>query len=191
MPQFKTKDIEAQWRSEIHPDLRTLLVQFDAYSLESALPTCVLTDLVRSPDEQVLIYVRFWRALVDGLNHGPPYMVDPEGDGKKRLMTVKEVDKAKEVRGKTYDELADLASLKFTWHWCRCAADIRTFHYNTAQLSMVVRWFETHTQDVGPDGRKKWEFLVHDVHGNHMHVGRKDFFWRSRFSPTPKPKGVA
>lgn len=159
----------------IHPQLRQLLKDFDSFSEKEGLPNPVVTDLVRDTEGQVRIYVRFFRKLQAAQVAGPNWgMVDPEDDGTFRALTATEWVTAKEVAGLNETALRQRAARKFTWHWCRCAADLRSRHYSQAQLHRVRRWF------VDRCPQPLWEFLVHDVTAPHIHVARRDFVWRTR-----------
>jgi hypothetical protein len=63
---------------------------------------------------------------------------------------------------------------KFSWHKVGCAVDIRNSEYSKSQLEEVMAYLRA--------GRAipLWELLSHDVgNGAHVHIGRKDFTWRS------------
>lgn len=166
--------MESTWTTT-HPDLQGVLSDFDAHSVKEGLPTPVVTDLVRSSESQVRIYVTFWRKLQAALEPGPRQGQFQEPDGTWRPLLVSEMQTAKEVRGLTVEQLERKAAEKFTWHWVGCAADLRTHHYSRAQLAQAIHWFEYRCR------RPQWEFLVHDVTAPHMHVGRRDFDWRTRW----------
>lgn len=158
-----------------HPELQALFQGFNEYSAAQAFPDPVLTEVGRDETGMVRIYVRFYRKLqqsLEGPHHG---MIDPEDDGTFRPLTLKESDEAKEIRGLFEAELVHRAQARFSWHTVLCAYDLRTRHYSAAQLPLVVAWFQERCK------RPDWEFLVHDVHGPHIHVGRRDFEWRTKF----------
>jgi hypothetical protein len=161
---------------DAHPELRELLYIFDEWSHVEGLPEPVITDLFRDIPSQIRIYVAFWRKLQASLEPGPRAGQLQDPDGTWRPLTPSEQQTAKELRGLFQAELEKKAETKFTWHWVRCAADVRTYHYSRAELAKVKAWFEARCQ------RPRWEFLVHDVTAPHMHIGRRDFEWRTRFS---------
>lgn len=193
---------------QIHPDLRQLLDGLSKFSVESGLPVPLATDLIRSAKEQVEIYVAFWTKLLDSLTPGPHYdRIDPEGDGTWRPLTLEEKTqrstRARDVAGRIAAEekrqhktlgpderaqlqrlvLVEAAEKRFTWHWCRCAADLRSRHYTLAQLAQVAEWFSERCK------KPQWEFLVHDVTAPHIHVARRDFGWREKYTPSPASPG--
>ena len=162
-----------------HPDLRRLLVAFDAFSAEADLPEPIVTDLCRDGEAQARIYTAHYRRLQAALERGPQYMrIDPEDDGTYRPLSKQEQREAYEVSGKSEAQLRQRALGRFTWHFCRCAADLRTRHYSAEQLKAARGFFAE--RDVRLPG---WEFLVHDITAPHAHVARRDFEWRARFSP--------
>lgn len=74
---------------------------------------------------------------------------------------------------------------KFSWHMCFCAADLRNRHYTRTQLRNLFEYLKSGRDD------SRFEILDHDVgRGAHLHIGRRDFEWRSRFTPPPPPKGA-
>jgi hypothetical protein len=177
--------MEEGWAT-VHPELRQLLVDFEAFSQKAGLPEPVVTDLVRHPSAQQTIYLRWFRklqqALEPGANRGS---IDPEGDGSYRPLTLSEMKQAKELRGLQEHELVQRAVGRFSWHLVRCAADLRTRHYSPQQKVQVLRWFEERCP------RPLWEFLHHDVTAPHLHVGRRDFAWRARLVLARQPAGGA
>lgn len=149
----------------VQPDLRQLLYDVDWFCASQKMPGVVVTQLVRTVDEQIAIYVPFWRGLAmrfDGGEHMTPSLA--------KL--------AIEVADKPEDYLRAKAINQFTWHLVRCAADIRIRHWTKDQLKQVVSFVSEKAKD-----SRLWEFLVHDVSGPHMHIGIRDFSFRSRFDP--------
>lgn len=197
--------LRGDWDERIHPDLRTLLLKFEAFSSEKGLPPPLLTELVRDPEEQIRIYVTFWKKLIEAMKPGPHHgEIDPENDGtfrpleRSEKITAEDLEKAIEIRVAAEEtarkvtlgeaqraELVDVylrerAAKKFTWHFARTAADGRTRHYSKAQLVIVADFFKLECAD-----KNRWEFLIHDVTAPHFHVARRDFSWRARFgTPT-------
>lgn len=156
-----------EFRTVIIPDLRQLLLSFVSYSAQAGLPRPVVTQLVRSRKQQVDYYVGHWLALQIRLGRQDP------------TLTGRDLADAKAIRGKTHAELVAMAEARFTWHWVAAASDLRTTaggHYTAAQLQRVVDWFRARCK------APQWELLVHDVTGPHLHVARRDFGWRERFT---------
>lgn len=80
-------------------------------------------------------------------------------------------------------EARKLARKKFSWHKVGCAADIRNRHYTKEQRGQIMlHLLEGRTK--GP-----WEILEHDVgRGDHIHIGRRDFAFRSKWEASHKEK---
>lgn len=160
-----------------HPELRELIANFETWSAQNGLPEPILTDLFRTVQDQIRIYVPHYQRLQAALEPGPhQWQMDPEGDGTWRDLTVAEKDEAKELRAKTKEELEHRASTRWTWHLARCAVDVRTFHYSWTQKKAAVAWFKARTPKPG------WGFLEHDTTGPHFHVERRDYEWRTLFA---------
>lgn len=182
MIRFKEPSMQRDWPT-VHPELRVLLVAFDEYSVKWDLPEPVVTDLVRSPEQQMRVYVRFWKKLQAALADGPHHnQIDPEDDGTFRPLTPVEYGQAVVLRPLTDEQLAARARQKFTWHWVRCAMDLRSREYSPDELSRVRKWFQPRCQ------APLWEFLVHDVTAPHIHCARRDFAWRARWLPESSGK---
>lgn len=61
------------------------------------------------------------------------------------------------------------AGNRFTWHFHRCAVDLRDYIYTPAQARDVVNWLRANCP------ASTWEILYHDVgRGNHLHIGIRD-----------------
>lgn len=180
---FKHSSLQLEYQGS-HPKLVHLLTAFDNYSFRERLPLPLLTQLWRDRAGQILIYVRYWKRLREAYLRGPPYLFDPEGDGTFRELSKLELLEAKDVLSLTDEELEDRACNKFTWHWVRCAADMRTVgggshpHYTSVQMEIVRAWFEDQCQD-----KTVWELKIHDTHGPHLHVAYRDLDWRRRLDP--------
>lgn len=153
----------------LQPELRQMLYSIDNHCAVQKMPGVICTQLVRTVEEQIEIYVPYWKKLVARMESG-------------EHLAPALAKLAMELTGKTDDELKDLAIAKFTWHYVRCAADIRIRHWTPAQLKVVVTFVTEETRDA-----RQWEFLVHDVAGPHMHIGIRDFSFRAKFDPR---KGV-
>jgi len=178
MIHFKDAAMERQL-PEVHPEVVDLLRRFDIFSSANKLPEPVVTDLVRDVPSQVRIYVDFWEKLQASFAPGPHHLQFPDEDGTWRALTPTEAKEAQEVRFLSDADLAIRASRRFTWHWAKCAADLRTYHYSPTQLQTVHDWFEKRAK------RPDWELLVHDVTAPHLHVARRDFRWRDKYAPSP------
>lgn len=74
-------------------------------------------------------------------------------------------------------EARALARRKFSWHLIGCAADLRNTHYSEEQLDDAMAWFAANCTE------PLFEVKRHDVgRGDHIHVGRRDYSWRTEFS---------
>lgn len=164
----------------IHPDLIQLAGEFEAFSGAEGLPDPVVTDLIRNPADQEAIYLKFYTGLQAALEPGDRHgMIDTQGDGEWRALTPTEWHEADQVHGLTNVQLRIRAKERFTWHWVKCAMDLRTRHYTRSQLVVAKSFFDKRCP------KPSWEFLVHDVTAPHMHVGRRDAKWREHYMPTP------
>lgn len=153
--------LRSEWEL-VHPDLRKLGEAWTRWSKAQGLPPPVATHLVRYTEEHVRIYITKWKALIAALKTDELRMA--EGD---RKLAITLVDKSEA-------QLRVLAERKFTWHVFGCAGDFRVIHYSGVELSRVRGWLgEQATQPL-------WEFLVHDVAGPHIHLGRRDREWQRK-----------
>lgn len=184
---FKRSSLQLEFQGS-HPKLVHLLTAFENYSFRARLPLPLLTQLWRNPDGQAIIYVGYWKRLREAYIKGPVYRIDPEGDGSYRDVTPAELVEAKEILAFTDEQLDERARKRFTWHWVRCAADMRTTggvphpHYTSVQMDIVRAWFEDQCQD-----KTLWELKIHDTHGPHLHVAYRDLDWRRRLDPRRQP----
>lgn len=190
--------LENEWLL-CHPDLRTLLTEFENWSSRLGYPVPTIVALGRSRPEQVRIYKRSWMKHLAALEPGEHHRkIDPEDDGTWRPLTNPEFEQAKELRNSLTkalaaaeamahkclaagerkqffeDELERQAGSKFTWHFVLCAADVRTRDYTPSQKMHVTEFFEARCK------KPQWEFQVHDTAGPHLHAGRRDFSWRQK-----------
>lgn len=156
-----------------HPELRDLLMEFDRWSVSEGLPEATLTDLIRDEGRQIRIYVDYWRRVGAAYSLAPNSL-SPE-DKKAALRTLNMDDK----------QLTAFAMKRWTWHYVRCAADVRTRHYSQAQLTKVRAWWFARCQG------ERYELLFHDVHGPHLHVAVRDSDWRRKYSLSAKSTGSA
>lgn len=63
---------------------------------------------------------------------------------------------------------------RFSWHFARCAADLRSRHYDDDQLRLVLDWWRARFPGGGH------EVIHHDVgRGVHLHVAVADQSWRT------------
>jgi hypothetical protein len=166
----------------LHPELIEITTDFDKYSEDNGFPPLVFTDMVRDEETNVVIYVAHWKRIVMQLKTNP------------KSLSTTDLDKAKELRFHSDAQLVALAKKRFTWHWCRCAVDMRSRHYSPAERLKAIDFFKIRCGPniLNPDGSRRWEFLVHDVHGPHFHLARRDPVWRQKFTGNPLPtKGKA
>lgn len=181
MIRFKFDSTGAKDFPTLHPELRDVLLRFDRDSVERGLPDPVLTELVRTPDGNAAIYFRFFKKLQDALDPVNPHagQIDLEDDGTFRALNASEVATANLVRDMSDAQLLEKAGQRFTWHFCRCAVDLRTRHYSPTQLAWVRSWVGVWCP------APMWEVLFHDVTAPHLHLARRDFSWRTRFQNPP------
>jgi hypothetical protein len=82
--------------------------------------------------------------------------------------------------GLSEPEARKKAREKFSWHKVLCAFDARTRNpgagarYTKRQMEDILAFLKK-----GRDPAM-WELLAHDVSGPHLHVGRRDFAWRTK-----------
>jgi hypothetical protein len=153
---------------ECHPQLRDVLAAFEVWSYRESLPEPVITDCWRTRDELQSIYVARYTKLIHALKAG-------------QRLSPGDRDLAVQMSECTGEEIAKRARGRFSWHLVRCAVDIRSRHYDLPQLLRVQKWFETRCE------QPLWEYLTHDVSGPHIHLGRRDFSWRTQYDrPSPR-----
>jgi hypothetical protein len=152
--------------SRAHPELRSLLLEFDAWSQREGLPEPVLTELLRSQKNQTAYYVKHWGELVTKLQDG-------------KWLSSRDRALAVEMSLKSVEDMERAASERFTWQYVLCAADLRTHHYSTRELVMAKSFFRERAT------LPRWSFLEHDITANHLHVERRDMEWRQLFRPDP------
>ena len=185
----------------IHPDLRSLLTDLDHWSQAQRIRRPVITDLIRSGAKQKLIYLNFWTELAAELvtkgviDSGPADRTKQMRNEAVKLLVKQRalpdaiplilsgvplkpetrVSLAHCLRPETLEEYA---RLRFTWHFCNCAADLRTRHYAQTEKARAFAWLEARCIP-----RHAWELLEHDTAGPHFHVARKDEEWKRRYAP--------
>lgn len=169
---FLSPNMQAQFDG-VHPDVRELLLRFDAYAVEQGLPATTLTEVWRTPADQVRIYVPFWEAIVHKSRLNP------------NELSASQQRELASVLGLTKAQLERKALARPSNHLWRCAVDVRTKHYTPTQKQIAATWF---SRALKVDGQlpAHWEFLVHDIAGPHIHVGRRDADWKAKFDPRPK-----
>jgi hypothetical protein len=181
---FKTKTIETEFKTIIHPDVRLMLVEFAQWSADRKLPQPFLTCLKRSRDEQVALYVGYWLALQGKLVQ---YESQPEAAHKWQGLFASPVELrlAQHIKNRTAAEFRDMAMRRETWHWYSCAADLRTVgdiqkpYYSRDQLASVEAWFKKRCPTYGDNA--EWE-LKTETHGTgpHIHVARRALDWKAK-----------
>lgn len=151
-----------------HPELVTVLREFELWSHAQELPEPIVVELWRTPRQQGDIYMAVWRS-------------EARVTLQSRAAPVAARTRALEIERMTEDELRAVAEKKFSWHICRCAVDLRTMHYGREELASVVRWFQERCP------KPMWE-LVTEKHGTgaHIHCARRAFDWRAKFSKQPE-----
>lgn len=168
--------MEREW-PEMHPELHSLMLDWNDFSDKQGLPPPTFTQLVRYREEQKAIYFQHWKQLISTLQTKGP-----------DALTLLDRQTAQQYLHFTDEELMAEAEKRFTWHWVACAVDMRTVgpnpakpHYSLEQMQLAVGFFNQRCP------KPLWEFLVHDVHGPHMHIGRRDFSWRQKYASAPPP----
>jgi hypothetical protein len=159
-------EYEAQFRG-VHPELVTLLIDFDEHSKRLGWPEMVLTDVWRTKEEQQAIYLPKYMEIVAKVRAG----------NTKRLSD-SDIQLGRRLSALSDEEIAEEARTRPSWHLYRAACDIRTRHYTTSQTLMLAKWF----RDRCP--KPEWLFLLHDVAGPHAHIQRSDYKWRRQQAAT-------
>lgn len=158
---FKQPHLEMEFHAA-HPDVRNAVMGLDAWSRDNGIPEPVVTQVLRSPDEQEIIYTRHANSLMHKLRDGHP-------------MSSEDNALARELEAMSNAKRRQWARARFSWHLVGCAVDLRNSHYSQKELAGVMAWLRN-GRTVGP-----WEILSHDVSsGFHIHVGRRDFEFRTR-----------
>lgn len=164
---FKAPHLEMELHAA-HPDVRAAVVGLDEWCREGALPEVVVTQVLRSADEQEDIYFRYAESLLAKLRAGAP-------------LSSEDNQLARELESMSEAQRRQWARFRFSWHRVGCAVDIRNRHYSRTQLAGVMAWLR-HGRTVGP-----WELLSHDVSsGDHVHIGRRDFEFRTKHEQSMK-----
>lgn len=162
-----------EFKDKIHPELRSLLLDFDAWSATEKLPAPVITMLGRTMEEERDIYLNYWGDLIVRLK-ADDRTLSP------KLRAIAE-DKMKKTPAVIEAEALNL----FSYHLCWCAADLRDRHYDKkTELPKVLKWLKERCM------YPMWLVLEHDVTAPHIHVQRTDYSWRHQYDPRSKPKGA-
>lgn len=187
---------------DVHPGLKGLLVELQEWSIAQEIPEPVITELIRTPEENMQLYTRLWRGLVEGAFASGMVQGVGDGESKRRRVAVvgllharKELSdlvpailsgqplpmEARKKLSATLNPtfLREEAEKRFSWHMARCAADLRTFHYRSTQRPRVFAWL--HSKLLGKLAVGSAELLEHDVAGPHIHVAWKDEAWKRQF----------
>lgn len=186
---YKTPLIELEFREHLHSRVTNLAKNFTGWSYTAKLPEPVITDVIRTDQQTVDLYVPYILGLLRRAERG-----GRDGDGKAAPLTLGEEQSVLKytrlAAGNPGMERSHVAALwalgRFSWHRCGCAADFRNNHYEPAQLKDVVAWFR---REIAADSRhgqpSPWEFLSHDIGaGHHLHVGFKDTIRQHAFNET-------
>lgn len=171
--EFKNDRVATEFKTEIHPDIRLLIVELGQFSRDKRLPPPCGTQIYRSPDQNVQLYVDWWRGLqlkllelnkVPALGHSTaiPTLFGTDANFKLALS----------LAGLSTEQLEERARQRVTLHSWFAAIDLRQFHYTHFQKDMVWQWLLKRCDP------KEWE-RREDLHGTgpHFHVGRKDDVW--------------
>jgi len=150
-----------------HPALLDALRELENWSRSNNIPEPTITELWRTPRQQGDIYMQIWGDILRRMKKGGP-------------VTDEELEQVKEygLENLNDDELRDRAEHKTTWHFYRCAADLRTFEYSKKQVSAVRNWLRTRCP------KPIWERIT-EKHGtgDHIHIAIRAFEWRRKYNP--------
>lgn len=205
--------------ANLHPRVQDRLHELQVFCRDSGLPGPKITEVTRSVPEQESTYGDYWigifsklskradlddgeRAAIEWLRHKLPKrwarVLSALVDGKE----VSKDDSDEMLPGpdgkltELQRELRKLARFKFTWHWVRCAVDIRTTGGGEGRMSnSQARAMFDHLKGLSEnekdeDGNPLWEIVLHSVKGPHIHLGFKDPKYRVTFMPAPEVKGA-
>jgi len=157
---FASPAIEKGFREALHPDVRAALADADAFCKAQGWPELYLTHLRRTDDDQERIYLPVAKRLIAQLQAGAK-MKDHDRVLAQALAAMDEAGLRAWARG------------KFSWHKCLCAVDVRNRVFSRQQRKLLMERLRKGRPAV------MWELLEHDVgHGDHIHVGKRDFAWR-------------
>lgn len=200
----------ARQYEQLHPKLRDALEAASAFlATKKGRKGLFITDSIRSVPEQQDIYAKFWQGIFSDLlggkkledirkdqRAGASWLLGHMKAGSYWTQLLKlitsgsfaphreVVDEIRDKFQQLFDELRTLALKKFTWHWCRCAVDLRTTGSDQPRMTQseaeeLEKWFEIHVKD----DTSKWEVILHDVDGPHLHVAIIDEEWKAEYAP--------
>lgn len=212
-------DLLRQQYEQLHPRLRDLLEVISIFLAEKGWKALFLTDAIRSVPSQIEIYAGLWFHAVQSLFDGSRKFGELKNDEQTGLkwlllhghlsyefkalihaavngtftLTGEDLKRLQaRLLADLMPQLRDSALLKFTWHWVRCAVDIRTSgggkpRYDAAQAKELADFVREHTKgQKTDDGRDLYEVILHDVKGPHLHIGIRDAEWRAEFMPNTR-----
>jgi hypothetical protein len=151
---FKDETMAIEFKDGLEEDVRHIIEALDQWSRENGIPEVVVTQILRSVDEQEDIYSRYAIEIRQKLQKG-------------ESMGPKERALASELVKLSLPELRKWARGKFTWHMVGCAVDLRSRHYKASQLVEVIEFLQ---KRLAPYPH---ELLAHDITAPHIHVAIK------------------
>lgn len=143
--------MELEFREGLDPEVRMVIQALDAWSEENSLPRVVVTEVLRSAEEQERIYTEYADKLIFKLKTG-------------KKMPPGERELAGQLIKLTRDEVMDWARRRFSWHRVGQAVDMRSRQYAQSQIDRVMAFLRKRCQ--GP----AFELLEHDITAPHIHV---------------------
>ncbi len=183
--------LEAQFRDQLHPDVRTVVLELARWSEMEGLPPPRVLQVGRTEQAQVDRYVPYGRRVLAGLRNR---CVLSERERKDALQLVERISRQP---GHSDDSHITLWALtRASWHRCWCAADLVLGEERGAR-ARVLEWLRRRMAlDAAPAGGPRWELLAPDASPfgcssepakqEVLHLARRDFSWRSRW-PMAKP----
>jgi predicted alpha/beta hydrolase len=151
---FSDDQMALEFKDGLEEDVRHIVEALDQWSRENKFPEVVVTQVLRSVDEQEDIYSRYGLGLLAKLKSG-------------ESMGPKERALAFELAKLSLPELRKWARGKFTWHMVGCAVDLRSRHYRASQLVEVIEFLQ---KRLAPYPH---ELLAHDITAPHVHLAIK------------------
>lgn len=152
---FNHPHLEREFKEGLDDEVRRVIEALDGWGIENKMPEVVLTQVLRSQDEQEDIYSRYAKGLIRKIQE-------------RERMTEKEKALALELSKLSPAAVNEWARHRFTWHMAGCAVDIRSRHYKVSELVRVMEFLNKRCP------RPAWELLAHDITAPHVHVARKD-----------------
>jgi hypothetical protein len=150
---FKDPHLEREFKHALDDEVRHAVEALDTWSTENRIPEPVITQVLRSAEEQEDIYSRYAMALIAKWHT-------------RRLADPKEKTLASQLADFSLPEIRHWARSRFSWHMVGCAVDLRSRHYTAGQLVQVMEFLAKRCGD-------GWELKAHDITAPHVHVGRK------------------